>query len=93
MAKRYLLIFTKLIFFYCIFFIVMKILAVFQGAWLYANLIMILPILLVGLWGFFIVKTKKYNWLYVIIACLAISIIRYFEPSWLIVLHERFGNL
>ncbi|WP_417885639.1 hypothetical protein [Zunongwangia sp.] len=90
MARRYLVILTKLIFIYCLFYVVMKITAVFQGAWFYANLVMALPILLLGLLGVYFVKFEKYNWFYVIIAALIISAIRYFEQGWLLELHNYF---
>ncbi len=92
MAKRYLVIFTKLIFFYCIFYVVMKILAIFQGAWLFANLIMAVPVLLLGILGGYFVKFKKYNWVYVIIAAVLISIIRYYEQGWLLGMHYYFTD-
>ncbi|MCL6217570.1 hypothetical protein [Zunongwangia pacifica] len=69
----------------------MKILAVFQGAWLYANLIMAFPVLILGLLGAYFAKSKKYNWLYVIISALLISIIRYYEQGWLFGLHNYFS--
>ena len=91
MAQRYLIIFTKLIFIYSLFYVIMKILAVFQGAWLYANLIMAFPVLILGLLGAYFVKMKRYNWLYVIIAALIISAIRYYEQGWLLGLHNYFS--
>ena len=91
MAQRYLIIFTKLIFIYSLFYVIMKILAVFQGAWLYANLIMAFPVLILGLLGAYFVKMKRYNWLYVIVAAILISLIRYYEQGWLLGLHNYFS--
>ena len=91
MAQRYLIIFTKLIFIYSLFYVIMKILAVFQGAWLYANLIMAFPVLILGLLGAYFVKMKRYNWLYVIVAAILISLIRYYEQVWLLGLHNYFS--
>ncbi|MDN3593420.1 hypothetical protein [Zunongwangia endophytica] len=70
----------------------MKVFAVFQGAWLYANLIMAFPLLLLGLLGAYFAKKEKYNWFYVILAAILISAIRYFEQGWLLGLHNYFGG-
>jgi len=72
----------KIIFFYSVFFVVMKIMAVFNGYSLKASLILSLPFLLLSLWGLAIVKRQTYNWIYVIIGVLVVSFMRYYEISF-----------
>ncbi len=47
---------SKIVFFYSVFFVVMKIIAVFNGYPIKASLILSIPFLLLALWGLFQVK-------------------------------------
>lgn len=69
----------KLIFFYSVFYVVMKITAVFNDYPVKASLIISAPFLLLSLWGGLVVKKHTYNWLYVIVGVIVISLIRYYE--------------
>lgn len=69
----------KILFFYSVFFIVMKIMAVFNGYPLKASLVLSLPFLVLALWGLFQVKKNSYSWLYLILGILIVSAIRYYE--------------
>ncbi|WP_298524601.1 hypothetical protein [uncultured Christiangramia sp.] len=89
-ADRYLVLISKIIFFYSIFFVVMKVISMFQGAWLIPNLILSLPYLVFGLVGGYMVKYNKYHWAYVIAGVILISIVRYYEVEWMLQLQERF---
>ncbi|WP_051201414.1 hypothetical protein [Christiangramia portivictoriae] len=91
-ADRYLVLISKIIFFYSIFFVVMKVISMFQGAWVIPNLILALPYLIFGIVGGFMVKYNKYNWLYVIAGVILISIVRYYEVEWMLQLKEHFSN-
>ena len=90
-ADRYLVLISKIIFFYSIFFVVMKVISMFQGAWLIPNLILSLPYLVFGLVGGYMVKYNKYHWAYVIAGVILISIVRYYEVEWMLQLQERFS--
>jgi hypothetical protein len=72
----------KIIFFYSVFYLVMKIMAVFNGYSFKASLILSLPFLLLSLWGLAIVKKHTYNWIYVIIGVLVVSFMRYYEMDF-----------
>ncbi len=90
-ADRYLVLISKIIFFYSIFFVVMKVISMFQGAWVIPNLILSLPYLVFGLVGGYMVKYNKYHWAYVIAGVIMISIVRYYEVEWMLQLQERFS--
>jgi len=90
-SQRYLILISKIIFFYSIFYVVMKLLAVFQGAWLIPNLILSIPYAFFGMVGGLMVKRNNYHWWYVIAGALLISVVRYFEQEWTLQLHEYFG--
>jgi len=90
-ADRYLVLISKIIFFYSIFFVVMKVISMFQGAWVIPNLILSLPYLVFGLVGGYMVKYNKYHWAYVIAGVILISIVRYYEVEWMLQLQERFS--
>lgn len=91
MSQRYLVVISKIIFFYSLFYVVMKILATFQGAWIMANLILTLPYLFFAVVGGFMLKSGKYQWWYVIAGVIVISVIRYFEREWMLALHQYFS--
>ncbi|WP_295178765.1 hypothetical protein [uncultured Christiangramia sp.] len=90
-ADRYLVLISKIIFFYSIFFVVMKVISMFQGAWVIPNLILSLPYLVFGLVGGYMVKYNRYHWAYVIAGVILISIVRYYEVEWMLQLQERFS--
>lgn len=74
----------KIIFFYSLFFVIMKIIAIFKGAVMLPNLLMAIPFLILTAIGFYIDRRNKYSWIYVIIGIIVISTIRYYEPQLLI---------
>lgn len=89
-SKRYLVLISKIIFFYCIFYVIMKILAIFQGAWVVPNLILAIPYLIFAVAGGFMVKRNSYHWAYVIAGAILISLVRYYEQEWMVYLHNYF---
>ena len=89
-AKRNKNIITKITVIYSAFYIILKFSAIFQGQWLWANLSLALPFLLLGLTGIYLLKNKMENWVYVIISIIVISLIRYYESELVVQLHEFF---
>jgi len=89
-TDRYLVLISKIIFFYSVFFVVMKVIAVFQGAGVIPNLILAVPYLIFGVVGGYMVKFHKYHWAYVIAGVLLISALRYYEVEWMLQLKEHF---
>ena len=90
-SDKYLALISKIIFFYSIFYVVMKVVIIFQGAWLIPNLILSLPYLLFAVIGWRMVKKKSYHWAYVILGVILISAVRYYEEAWALQLHEYFS--
>ena len=89
-SQRYLVIISKIIFFYSIFYVIMKIAAIFQGAWVVPNLILAIPYLIFAIIGGLLVKRNAYSWIYVIAGAILISVVRYYEQEWMVYLHNYF---
>ncbi|SDR66793.1 hypothetical protein [Gramella sp. MAR_2010_147] len=90
-SQRYLVLISKIIFFYSVFYVIMKIIAVFTGAWAIPNLILSIPYLGFAIVGALMVKRNSYHWAYVIPGAILISIVRYYEKEWMLQLHEYFS--
>lgn len=89
-AKRNKNIITKITVIYSAFYIILKFSAVFQGQWIWANLTLALPYLILGLTGIYLLKNEIENWFYVVISIVVISLIRYYESELVVQLHEYF---
>jgi len=80
---------SKIILFYSVFYIVMKVFAVlFENVWVLPNLILAIPFLVFAILGGIMIKQNSYSWIYVIIGILVISLIRYYEAEWVVNLHQ-----
>ena len=80
---------SKIILFYSVFYIVMKVIAVlFENVWVLPNLILALPFLIIAILGGMMLKRNDYYWIYVITGILVISLIRYYEAEWVVDLHQ-----
>jgi len=80
---------SKVILFYSVFYIVMKVFAVlFDNVWVLPNLILALPFLIFAILGGMMLKRNNYSWIYAIAGILVISLIRYYEAEWVVSLHE-----
>ena len=90
-SQRYLVLISKIIFFYSIFYVIMKIIAIVQGAWLMPNLILSIPYLAFAVVGGIMLKRNAYHWAYVIAGAILISIVRYYEQEWMLQLHQYFS--
>ncbi|MDT0645278.1 hypothetical protein RM545_01135 [Zunongwangia sp. F260] len=91
MSRRNLVLISKIIFFYSVFYIIMKIIAIFGGAWILPNLVLTIPYAIFVAIGAYMVKTEKYSWAYVIAGVIVISIVRYYESEWLLELQQYFS--
>ncbi len=90
LKDRYLSTISKIIFFYSVFYVVMKVLAILQGAWIMPNLILTIPYIIFAIIGGYMFRRNSYNWIYVIAGVILISVIRYFEKEWMMQLHQYF---
>lgn len=81
---------TKIIVIYAVFYMAMKLIAIlFKDALAVTNLVVCLPFLLLALWGWYSLKRKATNWLYIIVAIIAVSAIRYYEADLLPWLEDK----
>lgn len=87
-ADKNKLIITKIIVIYSGFFLLLKISAIIQGGWVVANLLVALPVVLLGLLGVYFLKTNTVNWVYAIGSIVAISAMRYYEQDLTIWIHN-----
>lgn len=81
MSHRNLVILTKIILFYSIFYIIMKAIVIFGGAWLYPNLLLMIPFLILGIISGIEVKRENYSWWFVGIGAVVIIFIRIYETE------------
>lgn len=72
-----------IVYFYCVFFVIMKIVAVFQGVAVGPNLLIAVPFIGFAVWGFWHQRHRDFSWLYIIIGILLISALRYYEHGLL----------
>jgi uncharacterized membrane protein SirB2 len=76
------MILTKIILIYSIFFVVMKAVIIFGGAWLVPNLLLMIPYLVLGIIAAVQVKEENYSWWFVGIGAAVIIITRIYETSF-----------
>jgi hypothetical protein len=80
---------SKVILFYSVFYIVMKVFAVlFENVWVLPNFILALPFIIFAILGGMMLKRNNYSWVYVIAGILVIGLIRFYEAEWVVNLHE-----
>lgn len=83
---------TKIILFYSIFYVIMKLIAViFKGSWPIPNLLFTIPYIIFAVVGWRITKTEQFSWIYVIAGVIVISVIRYYEMEWMIAIQQYFN--
>jgi hypothetical protein len=92
MSQRNLVILTKIILIYSIFFIFMKAVVIFGGAWLVPNLLLMLPFLILGTVAGIQIKREKYSWWLVGIGAAAIIIIRVNETAFSVWVQQQLMN-
>ncbi|WP_121666284.1 hypothetical protein [Mesonia aquimarina] len=73
----------KVIFFYSVFYVVMKVIAAFKGMAVIPNLILSLPYLIFAIIGLWMTRNNKFSWWYVILGVLLVSFMRYYEFTFM----------
>lgn len=81
MSQRNLVILTKIILFYSIFYVVMKVVIIFGGSWLLPNLLLTVPFLTLGTMAALKVKREAYSWWFVGIGAAVIILTRIYETQ------------
>mgnify|MGYP003111769015 CR=1 len=83
---------SKIILFYSIFYVIMKLIAViFQNAWPAPNLILAIPYIIFAVIGWIMLKKETFSWFYVIAGILVISLIRFYETEWIVGIQQYFN--
>lgn len=83
MSHRNLVILTKIILFYSIFYVFMKLVVVLFGdAWPVPNLLLSLPYVILALVSWWQVKQEKFSWLFVVIGAAVIILTRIYEREF-----------
>lgn len=90
--NKYLVSLTKIVSVYCFFFVLLKSIAIFGGAWMIPNLILAVPFIIMGILTAYTVLYKKYSWVITVIAVVLIIVVRYYEFDWVHFLHNKYGN-
>ena len=82
------LIITKIIVIYSAFFLMLILSSIFQGGWVMANLLIALLLVVLGLLGFYFLKSNSTNWIYALGSIVIISAIRYYEQDLIVWIHN-----
>ncbi len=83
MSHRNLVILTKIILFYSIFYVFMKaIVVIFGNAWPVPNTLLSLPYVILALISWWQVKQEKFSWLFVFIGAAIIILTRVYEREF-----------
>lgn len=79
----------KITIIYAAFYFLMKIYAIINGSWLLPNIIISLPILLIGFLAWWQLKQDKTNWWFIAISIIVVSAVRYYEQDWVYYLNQN----
>jgi hypothetical protein len=90
MSERNLIIITKIITYYCLFYIAVKIYGIYTGMWFLPNLVIMGILSVFAILGGFIIRKKKYNWAFTISGTLVIVLLRIYETRLVNYLFENF---
>ena len=80
----------KITMIYAGFYVLMKIYSILvDHLWVLPNLIISLPIAIIGLLAWWQLKQEKTNWWFVILSIIVISAVRYYETDWAVWLNQN----
>lgn len=83
MSHRNLVILTKIVLYYSLFYVLLKaIVLIFGNAWLVPNVLLMLPYLLLAGIGWWEVKKQEYSWFYVVAGAAVIILTRIYETQF-----------
>lgn len=89
MSYRNLVILTKIILIYSIFFVVMKTVIIFGGAWLLPNLLLMIPYLILGAIAALQIKGENYSWWFVGTGAAVIILTRVYETQFAVWVQQQ----
>lgn len=90
--NKYLVSLTKIVSVYCFFFVLLKSIAIFRGAWMIPNIILAIPFIIMGILTAYTVLYKKYSWIITIITVVLIIAVRYYEVDLVYFLQNKYGS-
>ena len=90
--NKYLVSLTKIVSVYCFFFVLLKSIAIFRGAWMIPNIILAIPFIFMGILTAYTVLYKKYSWIITIITVVLIIAVRYYEVDLVYFLQNKYGS-
>lgn len=90
--NKYLVSLTKIVSVYCFFYVLLKSIAIFKGAWILPQIIFAVPFMIMGILTAYTVLYKKYSWVVTIITVVLIIAVRYYEFEWVNYLQHTYGN-
>lgn len=80
----------KITIIYAGFYLLMKIYSIFfENLWVFPNLIICLPILIIGLLAWWQLKQEKTNWWFILLSIIVVSAVRYYESDWVVWLNQN----
>ena len=79
----------KITIIYAAFYVFMKLYAITQGQWLMPNLMVSLPIVIIGLVAWFQLKKQNTSWWFVGLSIVVVSAVRYYEHDWVMWLNAN----
>ena len=78
-SNKNLVVLTKIILIYSIFYVGIKLFIIMQGAWLIPNLILCVPYIVFVIVSGLIVKSQRYSWPFAVFALIVIVLVRIYE--------------
>jgi len=90
--NKYLVSLTKIVSVYSFFFVLLKSIAIFRGAWMIPNIILAIPFIIMGILTAYTVIYKKYSWIITIITVALIIAVRCYEYDLVYFLQDKYGN-
>lgn len=90
MTQKNLIIITKIITYYSFFYIAVKLYGIYTGMWFLPNAVIMGVLSILGLVGWFIIRSKKYNWPFTIAGAALIILLRVYETRLVNYLYEHF---
>lgn len=78
-SNKNLVVLTKIILIYSIFYIGIKLFIIMQGAWLIPNLVLCVPFIVFVIVSGLIIKNQRYSWPFALFAMVVIVLVRIFE--------------
>jgi hypothetical protein len=87
--NKYLVSLTKIVAIYCFLYVIIKSIAIVLGAWLLPNILVSIPLILMGIWATYTAYFQKYNWTTAGLGAVLIIAMRYFEADLVFYFHAN----